>query len=131
MPSVPDSHRDVLDRAQIVTLATLNPDGSPHVSAMWFVHEEGHIRLSLNTARQKAKNLLRDGRLSAFFVDPENPYRTLEFRGTARIEDDPDYILAERVGARYGAADLRDMDQPGETRIAVTIVPDKILTFGA
>lgn len=131
MQTLPASHQDIIDRAQIVTLATLGPDGDPQVTAMWFLWEDGELRISLNTARQKARNLMREPRVSAFFVDPENPYRTLEIRGTARIEPDPGYELADRVGAKYGGANLRDMDQPGESRISVTIVPKKILTFGA
>lgn len=130
MESVPVSHQDIIERAQIVVLATLNPDGAPHVTAMWFLWDEGRLRISLNAARQKTKNLMRDPRVSAFFTDPENPYRTVELRGTVTIEPDPEYRLADRVGAKYGGANLREMDQPGETRIAVTVVPDKILTFG-
>lgn len=130
MPTIPGSHRDILERSQIVTLATLGPQGEPQVTAMWFLWEDGTLRISLNTERQKAKNLMRDPRLSAFFVDPENPYRTIEIRGTAQIEPDEAYELADRVGLRYGA-DLRQMDQAGGSRIAVTIVPDKINAYGA
>lgn len=129
MNIIPHSHQDIIERSQIVSLATLNPDGSPQVTAMWFLWEGGAVRISLNTARRKTRNLQRDPRVSAFFVDPENPYRTLELRGIATIEPDPDYELADRVGAKYGA-DLRQMDQAGGSRVAVTIVPDKILTFG-
>ncbi len=130
MQIIPASHRDIVEQSQIVTLATLSADGSPHVTAMWFLWDDGTLRLSLNTARQKARNLLRDPRLSAFFVDPRNPYRTVEIRGSAQIVPDPDYVLADRVGAKYGAASLREMDQAGESRIAVTVIADKILTFG-
>ena len=96
---------------------------------MWFLWEDGTLRISLNTERQKSKNLMRDARVSAFFVDPENPYRTIEIRGRAEILPDSEYQLADRVGAKYGA-DLRHMDQAGGSRIAVTIVPATIHTFG-
>jgi hypothetical protein len=65
-----------------------------------------------------------------FFIDPANPYRTLEIRARAEIEPDPDYGLADRVGGKYGGADVRTMDQPGETRVAITFVPVKVNTFG-
>lgn len=129
MKTIPRSRKDIIERAQIVTLATLGPGGAPQVTATWFLWDGEAVRLSLNTARQKTRNLIRDPRVSAFFVDPENPYRTLEIRGTALVEPDPDYALADRVGARYGS-DLRQMDGPGSSRVAVTIVPDKIITFG-
>jgi hypothetical protein len=63
-------------------------------------------------------------------MDPANPYRTLEIRARAEIEPDPDYVFADRVGAKYGGADIRTMDQPGETRVVVTFVPVKVNTFG-
>jgi hypothetical protein len=46
----------------------------------------------------------------------------MDIRGRARIEPDDDYVLADTVGAKYDA-DLREHDQPGERRVAVTIEP--------
>ncbi len=37
----------------------------------------------------------------------------LEVRGTARMEDDTDKSFAQKVGAKYGAADLAAYDAPG------------------
>jgi PPOX class probable F420-dependent enzyme len=129
--SIPASHRDLIETCQVVTLATNGADGLPQVTAMWFLAEEdGTIRLSLNTARQKVKNMLRDPRATLFFIDPASPYRTLELRSTVTIEPDPGYAFADRVGAKYGAADLRQMDQPGESRVVVTFTPVKVATFG-
>ena len=103
----------------------------PQVTASWFVAEEdGTVRMSLNTNRQKVKNLMRRPESTLFFIDPANPYRTLEIRARAEIEPDPDYVFADRVGAKYGGADIRTMDQPGETRVVVTFVPVKVNTFG-
>ena len=47
-------------------------------------------------------------------------------RGTARIEPDDDYEFAERVGAKYDGADLREHDGPGEMRVVVTIEPTNV-----
>lgn len=130
MVEIPESHRDLMETSQIVTLATHGADGFPQVTALWFLVDDGKVRLSLNTSRQKTKNLKRRPEATLFFVDPANPYRTLEIRARATIEDDPDYVLADRVGAKYGGADLREQDRPGETRVAVTFDPVKVNTFG-
>ena len=128
--TIPQSHRDLLEKNQVVILTTKGKDGFPQTTALWYVvDDQGTVRLSINTARQKAKNLQRDGESSMFFMDPESPYRTLEIRARAKVEPDPDYALADQVGAKYGA-DLREMDQPGETRVAVTMEPVKVHTFG-
>lgn len=127
--TVPASHLDIIDAAQVVTLATIGPDGSPQVTATWFVWEDGTLRLSLNASRQKMKNLQRNPALTAFFIDPANPYRTVEFRGTAVIDEDEDFALARSVAEKYGS-DPRDMDRPGEQRLAVRLDVKKVNTFG-
>ena len=130
MTTIPQSHRDLLTACQVTILATNGPDGHPQVTATWFVVDaDDRVRLSINTRRQKARNLQRDPRCTLFFIDPSSPYRTLEIRGRAEMVPDPDHALAREVGARYGA-DLREMDSPGDTRIAVTIVPEKVNTYG-
>ena len=123
MSTIPDSHRDLLD-AQVATLATLGEDGRPQLSEVWFLAEDDQVRLSLNTTRQKVRNLRRRPGCSLLILDLANPYRYLEIRGDAEITPDPDYIFADRVGAKY-QADPRDMDQPGESRVAVTVRPHR------
>lgn len=129
MTSIPESHRDVIESNPIVILTTIGPHNEPQTTALWFLLEDDLIKLSVNTSRQKLKNLKRNPVYSAIFVNPENPYRTIEFRGTAAVEPDPDYVLADKVGKRY-SADLREMDQPGESRSAVTLHIEKVHTFG-
>jgi PPOX class probable F420-dependent enzyme len=131
MAEIPASHRDLPETNQAVVLATVGPDGFPQVSAMWFlVEEDGTIAASLNTARQKVKNLVRRPEVALFFFDPANPYRTLEIRARAEVTPDPDYAFADRIGAKYGGADLRANDRPGEERVVVTFAPVKVNTFG-
>jgi PPOX class probable F420-dependent enzyme len=129
MTLIPETHRNLLDTNQVAILTTKGPDGFPQTTALWFLVDDGTVKLSINTSRQKAKNLDREAEATVFFMDPETPYRTLEIRARARVEPDPDYILADRVAAKYGA-DLREMDRPGDTRIAVTLEPVKVNTYG-
>jgi len=124
MTSIPDSHRDLLN-AQIAVLGTIGASGRPQLSAIWFLAEGDTVKLSLNTARQKVKNLQGNPGASLLIVDPANPYRYLELRGDAEISPDPDYVFADKVGAKYGA-DPRVHDQPGHTRYVVTIRPARV-----
>jgi PPOX class probable F420-dependent enzyme len=129
MPSVPDSHKDLMN-APVAVLATNGPDGRPQVSAVWFLHDDGVIRTSLNSSRQKLKNLQRDGRCSLFILDPTNPYRTLEIRAQADVAPDPDHAFARRLGAKYNTLDFLEHDQPGQSRFVVTLTPLKFNTWG-
>lgn len=130
MPDIPRSHRDLLDKSQIVILATQGERGYHQVTASWFLVDDDAVKLSLNSARQKTRNLQRNPEATLFFVDPANPYRTLEIRARAEIAPDRDDAFADRVGAKYGGVDLRTMDQPGEERVVISFVPVRVNTFG-
>lgn len=129
MATVPASHRDLL-QTDVAVLATIGSDGYPHVTALWFLaDDEGVVRLSLSTSRQKVKNLQKHPEATIFILDPTNPYRTLEIRARAEIQPDPDYAFADKVGQKYHT-DLRQIDQPGESRVVVTLHPVKYNTYG-
>src|SRR5581483_10153632 len=120
-----ESHRDLLD-TDVAILATNGRDGFPQVTAIWFLFDDGNIKLSLNTARQKVKNLRQHPECTLFILDRAKPQRYLEVRARAELAPDPDYAFADRVGQKYGGIDLRTRDKPGESRVVVTLQPVKI-----
>jgi len=124
MADYPESHRYLLD-AQFATLATVEPDGTPQLSEIWFLYDDGEIRLSLNTARRKTQNLQARPQCSLMILDLANPFRYLEVRGRARIEPDDDHAFADKLHGKYGA-DVSAYDQPGDRRVVVTIEPSRI-----
>ena len=125
MTDFPQSHADLLD-GQFATLATLGRDGAPQLTEVWFLHADGELKLSLNTSRLKTRNLRRRPECSLFLLDLQNPYRYMDVRGRARVEPDDDYAFADEVGAKYGGADLREHDAPGDGRVIVTIEPTNV-----
>ena len=124
MTTFPESHADLLD-APFGTLATIDPRGFPQLTEVWFLHDAGELKLWLNTRRAKTKYLRERPECSLLVLDLENPRRYLEVRGRARIEPDPDYAYASKLGVKYGM-DLSGIDGPGESRVVVTIEPEKI-----
>ncbi len=124
-PSVPATHADLLD-ASLATLATVGRDGRPQTSTVWFLAEDGVIRFSLHTDRQKTKNLQANPVIGVHIQDVANPMRYLEVRGDATIEPDGDYAFADRVGAKYGGVDLRVMDAGRAGRVVVTVQPTRV-----
>ena len=124
-PSVPPTHLDLLD-APVAALATIGPDGRPQVSAVWFLAEDDVIKVSLNVARQKVKNLAANPAATVFIHDTANPARYVEIRGDATAEPDDDYAFAEHVVAKYGSPDMRAIDGPGGRRVAITVNPVRI-----
>src|SRR5690348_18363922 len=109
MPEIPASHRDLLD-GEFATLATVGPDGRPQLSEVWFLAEGDTVAISLNTSRQKTKNLRANPAANVFLLDLAVPYRYLELRGDAEITPDDDYSFADQLGAKY-QADLRSRSE--------------------
>ena len=125
MTTFPESHHDLLG-ADVATLATIARSGMPQQTAVWFLHQDGKLKLSLNTSRLKTKNLMKRPRCSLLVLDPAVPQRYLEVRGTAEIEPDDDYAFARTVGAKYGGADLSEHDGPDDRRVIITIQPTNV-----
>lgn len=127
MTNIPDSHRDLLSE-QVLTLGTIGASGRPQLSNVWFLAEGDTIKMSLNTTRQKVKNLQANPACSVIITGTP-PYRYVEIRGDAEITPDDDYAFADKIGAKYNA-DLRTRDQPGDKRVVVTIRPSRVVTWG-
>jgi PPOX class probable F420-dependent enzyme len=128
MTTIPDSHRDLLN-GPVAVLGTIGGSGRPQLSGTWFLAEDDTVKISLNTARQKVKNLQANPKCSLIIFDEKSPYRYVELRGDAEITPDDDYAFADKVGAKYGA-DLRTRDNPGEKRVVVTIHPKRVIAWG-
>jgi hypothetical protein len=124
MTEIPASHRDLLD-SQVATLATIDDDGLPQLTEVWFLYDEDRIKVSVNTSRRKLQNLEQRPQCSLLILDLQNPYRYLEVRGRAAIEPDQDRAFAGRVGEKYGT-DLSTYDAPEDGRVVITIEPTKV-----
>lgn len=130
MPDFPASHRHLVEAASTGVLATNGKSGYPQVTAVaYFLDDDGELKLSLNTTRQKTKNLMANPKCTMIFVDPANAGRTLEIRADAELAPDPDFAFAKKAGAKYGT-DFHMHDKPGETRVIVTLHPTKMNTWG-
>jgi len=123
--TVPEEHREVLE-APYGVLTTLGQDGYPQSTMVSFLAEDGLIRISLNTTRQKTRNLMARPRATLLIPDPASPYRTVEIRGDVEITPDPDYSFARHVGRKYGGTDFSYADRPGESRVGVVLHPVRV-----
>jgi len=88
-----------LQEQRVATLATIGPDGQPHLVAMWYAVIDGLLWFETKAKSQKAVNLRRDGRVTVM-IETGHTYDTLRgvaFEGTAAIVDDPDALWAVGV----------------------------------
>ncbi|MGH8860217.1 MAG: PPOX class F420-dependent oxidoreductase [Jatrophihabitantaceae bacterium] len=91
-------------------VATVRPDGRPHVAPIWFVVDGDDLLFMTNSATVKGRSLRRDPR-AALTVDLEEPpYAFATVEGTVTIDTDPAAMLPHSIalGRRYMGADLAD-----------------------
>jgi PPOX class probable F420-dependent enzyme len=100
MAALTPGARAFLMELRFAALATLNKDGSPQQSAMWYDLEGETILMNTTTSRAKYRNLVRDPRASVCVVDG---YRAVIIGGHAELDDDQAVAQADikRLAIRY------------------------------
>jgi PPOX class probable F420-dependent enzyme len=95
---------------------------------VWIERNGDTVLFSTTAGRQKAKNLERDPRVSLTVYDTQNPYRSVDIRGTAELIQDREKSLPRRLSQKY-----LDEDPPPEPdemlRLIVRVIPEKITGF--
>ena len=130
-PAVPDSHRDLFV-GRAVSLSTLNADQTIQSTAIW-VHlgDDGLLRTSLATARQKYRNLADRPTATILAISPSDQFHTAEIRATVTITDDPHRSFLAQLLVPYGHTletfDTR-INQAAEDRVVVTFHPTRVRT---
>lgn len=125
-----EATRRLLDDRNFATVATLNPDGGPQTSVVWILREGDTVVFSVTAARQKARNLARDPRISMTVFETGNPYHSVEIRGTAELAEDPDKSLPRAVSHKYLGEDPQP-EPDHVTRLIIRVTPERINTFWA
>lgn len=128
--SVPESHHDLLDAAGVTAFVTVDSQSRPQTTAVWYlVDEDGLLKTSITDNRQKFKNVSGNPEVDFFFVDPANPFHTLEVRATAELVADPDFAFVGRIAAKYGAS-AEELISYGGNRYTVVLHPRRVVTNG-
>ncbi len=129
MQPIPESHIDLVSQPLGCVITTITPSGLAQSTAMWFLFEDGAIRFSLLEHRRKYRNLRKNSACTFFLMNPKNMGDTIEVRGRAEFEPDPDKVFVSRVRQQYGA-EGPPSDGPDDHRWIVTIRPERINTVG-
>ena len=94
-----------LDQQRSATIATIGPNGLPHLVAMWYAVVDGHIWFETKGRSQKAVNIGRDPRMTILIEDGHtyDTLRGVSFEGTAVVSEDPDDLwkVGVSVWERY------------------------------
>ena len=116
------------DRPRTAKVATVRPDGRPHVAPVWFELDGEDLLFTTGATTVKGRSLRRDPRLSLCVDDEQPPFSFVVIEGTATISEEPADLLhwATRIGGRYMGADRAEEygarnGVPGELLIRVRV----------
>ena len=133
-----DEQQQFICEQKSLQVATINRDGTPHLSTLWFDVFEGDIVFETFTKSQKIKNLERDPRISCLLEDglEYEKLRGVQINGIAELYSDPETVhrYARGVMARNNPGIPEEMlDAAAESmstkRTAVVIKAQRIATW--
>ena len=112
-------------------VATIRPDGTPHVTPVWVDYDGTHVRFNTAKGRLKDKNLRRNPSVALAISDPDNPYRYVQVRGrvTEVTESGADAHI-DSLAKKYLGQDKYPYRQAGEVRVIYKVTPDRVQTMG-
>ncbi|MEN8649399.1 PPOX class F420-dependent oxidoreductase [Streptomyces sp. 21So2-11] len=96
-----DKLKALLDTPVFITVATIQPDGSPQVSPVWVKRDGDEVLFSTTLGRRKEKNLRRDPRVTVLFQPFDSPYTYAEIRGTVEMTTDGGQELIDELAMKY------------------------------
>lgn len=102
-----DALRKLLRSRHLGVLATLQPDGRPHLSTITYLVDDAAqtVRISITDTRVKTRNLRRDPR-ATLHVTGNSPWSWVAAEGTAELSPvaaDPHDATVEELIAYYRA----------------------------
>jgi PPOX class probable F420-dependent enzyme len=128
---------DFLQQQRSLSLATLNPDGSIHLVAMYYTWFEGAVTFTSKARAQKILNLRRNPTITVMSEAGDSYFelRGVQIQGRAEIIDDPDRMLEvgrvryERENGPYTPEAREGIQLRMRKRVAVKVHPVKIVSW--
>ncbi len=122
--------RAFLQEPRFAVLATINKDGTPQLTTMWYLLEGDIIVMNTKVGRTKERNMRRDPRISVCF---EDGYSYLTISGTVEMIDDPKiaqndiYRLAMRYDGEEAAKRQMEEQFSKETRVTLHLKCERVI----
>jgi len=119
--------KKLFEEANFGHLATLMPDGSPQVTAVWVDYDGTHILVNTAEGRQKPRNIRRDPRVAIDVVRQGSEYAFAQVRGrVVEITTEGAEEHIDRLAKKYLGRDKYPFRQASERRIILKIAPEHI-----
>jgi PPOX class probable F420-dependent enzyme len=129
----PAKLRRLLDRPVFATVATVQPDGSPHQSVVWVTRDGDDVLFAVAVGSRKERNLRRDPRVSVLLTPPEAPYTYAAVHGSATMREDAADALRDALAVKYTGMSYAEHHPEAAARhgevamTAVRVIPERVV----
>lgn len=125
--AIPAELEDLFRGDALAQLATLRPDGTPHLTPIWIDLEGDRLLVNARADRLKAQHMRRRADVAICIVDPANPYRYVTVTGVVESVDEAGALPhMDRLAARYLRVRNYPWAKPGERRLLFRIRPTRV-----
>ena len=125
--AIPAEFEDLFRGDALAQLATLRPDGTPHLTPVWIDLEDERVVVNARADRLKAKYMQERGDVAVCIVDPANPYRYLTVTGMVEsVEGTGALQHMDKLAQRYLKVPKYPWATPGERRLLFRIRPTRV-----
>ena len=108
-------------------VATIRPDGTPHVTPVWVDYDGEHVVFNTATGRAKWQHMLRDPRVTIEVYAQDNPYDYVTVTGTAElVEGDEADRHIDKLSEKYTGNPKFQSHRPGQRRVIVRVTPELV-----
>ena len=134
MMSPEERRRFLLDRPRTAKVATVRPDGRPHIAPVWFDLDGEDIVFLTAENTVKAANLRENPHVAVCVEDDTLPYAFVTIEGAATLESSPDTVpgWAKRIGTRYigpEQAELFSQQVANAGELVVRVTPTRVVAI--
>ncbi len=121
---------DILAKKAFAHLATVGVDRTPQFTPVWVDFDGTHVRFNTARGRVKDRNLQRNAKVALAIQDPDNRYRDVQIRGRAEMTEQGAEAHIDALAKKYIGKDRYPWRQPGEVRVTVKVVPERVQGMG-
>jgi PPOX class probable F420-dependent enzyme len=131
MATLSQGFQQLLREPSYGEIATVMPDGSPHVAQVWVDTDGEHILINTPRDSQKVRNIRRDPRVAVNVFDPGNQWRLGNVRGkVVEVTTEGADAHIDALAKKYLGVDSYPYRDPNNPRVILTVAAERVREVG-
>jgi len=111
-PPLPETHVEFLSAPNPAVIGSVEPDGSPHTAATWYLWDDGRVLVNMDATRRRLEYMRNDPRVSLTVMGKDGWYQQVTLRGrVTEIADDDTLEGIDRLSQQYTGKPYARRDQ--------------------